>query len=175
MKKSSSSREHTRSALFICTPKGNCNVDVHSLFYNVLSKKTYTFEGDCCKGLRVNAERIATLVCCNMDSCEKFPLCLQEGQNNHARSCHCSEHLWMAWEIFLEFMVHLSRGMASNKKIIRFGGCRPAHLQDAGNLQQEEFLCAFQGSYRLLLLDTVTFLVIGCSLFNRQTIVDFFF
>jgi len=41
-------------------------------------------------------------------------------------------------------------------------------------LQQEEFLCAFQGSYRLLLFDTVTFLVIGCSLFTRQTIADFF-
>jgi len=75
--KSSSSREHTCSALmFVCTPKGNCNVDEHSLFYNVLSKKTYTFEGDCCKGLRVNEERIAILVCCNMDSCEKCPLCL---------------------------------------------------------------------------------------------------
>ena len=76
-KSSSSSREHTCSALmFICTLKGNCNVDEHSLFYDVLSKKTYTFEGDCCKGFRVNEERIAILVCCNMDSCEKCPLCL---------------------------------------------------------------------------------------------------
>lgn len=77
MKKNSNSSEHTCSALmFICTPKGNCNVDEHNLFYNVLSKKTYTFEGDCCKGLRVNEERIAILSCCNMDSCEKCPLCL---------------------------------------------------------------------------------------------------
>jgi hypothetical protein len=74
---SSSSSEHTCSALmFICTPKGCCNVDEHNLFYNVLSKKTYTFEGDCCRGLRVNKERIALLLCCNMDSCEKCPLCL---------------------------------------------------------------------------------------------------
>jgi len=39
--KKSSSRKHICSALmFICAPKGNCNVDEHSLFYNVLSKKT---------------------------------------------------------------------------------------------------------------------------------------
>jgi hypothetical protein len=34
----------------------------------------------------------------------------------------------MTWEIFLELMVHLSRRMASNKKIIWFGGYCPAHL-----------------------------------------------
>lgn len=73
----SSSNKHTCSALmFICTPTDNCNVDEHNLFYNVLSKKTYSFEGDCCKGLRVDEERIAILVCCNMNSCVKCPLCL---------------------------------------------------------------------------------------------------
>jgi hypothetical protein len=64
--------------------------------------------------------------------------------------------------------------MASNKKIIQLGGHCPVRPYDAGNLQQVEFLCAFQGSCRLLLVDNVTLLVMGCSLFTRQAIADCF-
>jgi hypothetical protein len=89
------------------SPKDIFNADELGLFYNMLPEKTYTFKGASCKGIKVNKERIAILVCANLDGTEKLPLLLigkskqpQRFVNTKLLLCtyHHSKTAWMRVE-----------------------------------------------------------------------------
>jgi hypothetical protein len=114
----------------------------------MLPNKTYTFREACCKGIKVNKERITVLVCGNLDGTEKLPL-LVIGKSKQPRCFRNTKLLpctyrhnktaWMTCEIFQEFLVSLDRRMASkSRKILLFVDRCPAHPKDVRNFKNKQ-------------------------------------